>query len=312
MHQTIRTLDKEKHYKVASICRLFGVSRQAYYQHKEPDFEKQVMYCFTLEYVREVRREAPRMGCQKLYVKCKRNFGEQFAMGRDAFYRLLRENGLMLAVKKSRCRTTFGQKTGYTNLAAGFIPLKINQLWVADITYIRIGDGKFCYLSLVTDAYSHKIIGWVLAPRMEFHYTQEALEMAINAAKGPLQGLIHHSDRGFQYNYTAYTDLLRQHKIRISMTQGGNPRENAVAERANGILKQEWLGLHDFKNIEEVRQVLEPAIEFYNTKRPHASIDFLTPEEAEKRTGALKKHWKNYYPVKPDFAQVEETNSQAG
>lgn len=225
---------------------------------------------------------------------CREYFGEMFRMGRDAFYRLLRENGLMLRMDKRRCRTTYGEKTSHENLAKGFVPLSINRLWVADITYIRIRGG-FCFLSLVTDAYSHKIIGRRLAPRLEYRYTREALEMAVGEAAKPLEGLIHHSDRGFQYNYPDYTDILREHGIRVSMTQNGDPRENAVAERVNGILKQEWLNLHDFEDIEHVERVLEPAIRFYNTRRPHASVDFLTPQEAEKRTGLLKKHWKSYY-----------------
>jgi transposase InsO family protein len=162
---------------------------------------------------------------------------------------------------------------------------------VSDITYIRLTEG-FCFLSLITDAYSHKVIGWQLAPGLQYSYTCEALRMAIESARSPLSGLIHHSDRGGQYAHPHYTEALRKVGARVSMTESGDPRDNAVAERMNGILKQEWLHFHEFENIEQVRNVLEPAIEFYNTRRPHASIDFMTPEQAEGQRGVLRNRWK--------------------
>jgi transposase InsO family protein len=255
--------------------------------------EKLAIHEFILQYVKEIRSEAPRIGCEKLFVMCKAYFGELFRMGRDAFYRILQESGLMLRIRKRRTRTTDSSHgyCCYRNLIRGFVPERSNQLWVSDITYIRTLTG-FCYLSLVTDAYSHKIVGWTLAPKMEYHYTQEALQMAIDGTKKPLKGLIHHSDRGFQYAYTFYTDLLHENGMRISMTENGDPLENAVAERVNGILKQEWLHFHSFKNIEHARSILEPAIAFYNTRRPHASINFLTPEQAENQEGVLRNRWK--------------------
>jgi transposase InsO family protein len=255
--------------------------------------EKLAIRVFIIQYVKETRLEAPRLGCEKLYVMCKAYFGELFQMGRDTFYRILQESGLMLRLRKRRTRTTDSNhlETCYTNLIRGLVPERVNQLWVSDITYIRTLSG-FCYLSLVTDAYSHKIVGWTLAPRLEFHYTQEAVQMALEGTKKPLRGLIHHSDRGFQYAYKPYVALLHGKGIRISMTEHGDPLENAVAERVNGILKQEWLHFHNFKNIEHIRAILEPAIKFYNTRRPHASIDFLTPEQAEDQEGVLRNRWK--------------------
>jgi transposase InsO family protein len=198
-----------------------------------------------------------------------------------------------IVLKKRKTRTTDSSHgyARYPNLIRGFLPEEINQLWVSDITYIWTAAG-FCFLSLVTDAYSHKIVGWRLAPTLAYGHTEEALLMAIGNAKSPLEGLIHHSDRGVQYAYPHYTDVLRKEGIRISMTENGDPLENAVAERINGILKQEWLHGHDFGNEAEVLAVLEPAIEFYNTRRPHASIDYLTPEQAESKRGVLINRWK--------------------
>lgn len=272
---------------------MFGISRQAFYQHKEIDFKKLALRKFILRHVREVRREAPRMGCEKLYVMCKEEFKELFCIGRDAFYRILQESDLMLRLRKRKTRTTDSGHPypRYPNLIRGFVPERINRLWVSDITYVRLMEG-FCFLSLITDAYSHKIVGWKLAPTLQYHYTREALEMAIAQAGKPLSGLIHHSDRGGQYAHPNYTEMLRKEGIRVSMTESGDPLDNAVAERINGILKQEWLHFHEFENMEQVRSVLEPAIEFYNTRRPHASIDFLTPEQAQNQQGKLQNRWK--------------------
>ena len=220
-------------------------------------------------------------------------------MGRDAFYNLLRERGLMLRLKKRRTRTTYSDPyaTFYPNLIKGMTVSAPNQVWVSDITYIWTSSG-FCYLFLITDLYSHRITGWVLSDSLKYKNAQDALEQAIEVAGCPLDGLIHHSDRGVQYTSFAYMDLLARHRMQVSRTEHGDPLENAVAERVNGILKQEWLSLYTFQNEDDIRAVLEPAIQFYNTKRPHASNDWLTPEQAYARTGPLKRKWKNYYPMR--------------
>lgn len=277
------------------------MSRQAYYQREDEDYELVVCKRFVLELVKEIRGKASKIGCLKLHLMCKAKFGEQMQMGRDTFYNFLRDNGLMLRRKiRRKIKTTFsghGYRL-YPNLIRGFIPTAINQLWVSDITYIVI-DNKFVYLTLITDAYSHQIIGYCLAPSLHAIYTQQALQMAIAAAteRGEsLEGLIHHSDRGVQYACGGYVEILQQANIRISMTENGDPLENAVAERINGILKTEFLNQHDFMNIEEVEKVLYPSIEFYNNERPHMSIDNLTPLQARSRTGTLTRHWKGYIP----------------
>jgi len=287
------------------LCELFGVSRQAFYQRKEFDFESEQFVLCILEYVREIRKDAPRMGCEKLFFKCECFFREDFQFGRDAFYDLLRESGLMLRIRRRHTRTTdsYHNYYLYPNLIRDFVPTAPNQLWVTDITYIVL-EVKFCYLSLVTDAYSRKIIAWVLAPTLEYKYTQEALQIAINNANTNLEGLIHHSDRGVQYAYDAYINLLKSNGIRISMTEHGDPLENALAERVNGILKQEWLNQYDFQTIDDVRPVLEKIIEYYNNERPHSSINMMTPEQAHHTSGVLKKHWKNKYAKKLESKEL--------
>jgi len=262
---------------------------------------------FVIEYVIEIRQKAPRLGCQKLLEMCKAYFKEKFTLGRDAFYNLLRERGLMLRVKKRKARTTYSDPYApfYPNLIKGFVPQAANQVWVSDITYIWTAKG-FCYLFLITDLYSHRIMGWILSDSLKYKNAEDALKQAIDRAGYPLKGLIHHSDRGVQYTYLAYMDLLKEHGIQVSRTEHGDPLENAVAERVNGILKQEWLSLYTFDNKDEVLKILAPAIDFYNKERPHASNNWLTPEQAYNQKGVLKKKWKNYYPsrnAQPSVAQ---------
>ena len=269
-----------------------------------------VLRGFIIEYVKDIRRLSPRIGCDKLFIMCKGYFGELFTIGRDAFHRILRESGLMLRIKKRRCRTTDSTHSYplYPNLIRHFAPTASNQLWVCDITYVWTMTG-FCYLSLITDAYSHKIIGHTLAPTLAYRYTEEALDKALESTNGNLKNLIHHSDRGFQYAYYSYTNKLKQHHIRISMTENPDPLENAIAERVNGILKQEWLNFHEFTDMEHVQRILEPAIEFYNDRRPHASIDFLTPNQAQERVGVLKNRWKKVKAEKKGFSDEQKTGT---
>ena len=216
-------------------------------------------------------------------------------MGRDAFYNLLRESGLMLRVKRRKARTTYSDPYApfYPNLIKGLIPTAANQVWVSDITYVWTSKG-FCYLFLITDLYSHRIMGWVLSSSMKCKNAEEALNQAVETAGYPLTGLIHHSDRGIQYTCFAYMELLAKNGMQASRTEHGDPLENAVAERVNGILKQEWLSLYSFENEDKIRKVLITAIEFYNKERPHASNNWLTPEQAYKQDKELKRMWKNY------------------
>jgi len=220
-------------------------------------------------------------------------------IGRDAFYRLLEHEGMHLQRPRPRHTTNSNHRFHkYKNLIRGYVPIKANSLWVSDITYIQLADGGCCYLHLVTDAYSHKIVGWCVSPTLEARYTLEALQMAEEeAGEKELCGLIHHSDRGVQYCCNAYVNELERHGILISMTEDYKPTDNGIAERVNGIIKTEKLYRQPlYDNIEAARKGIGDYIEFYNKRRPHMSIGYQTPSEAHKQSGLQERKWKGYMP----------------
>lgn len=171
-----------------------------------------------------------------------------------------------------------------------------HQIYVSDITYIGLQE-NFAYLSLITDAYSRKIVGFYLAEDLSADGCWQALTMAIADASSPI--LIHHSDRGTQYCCMDYVALLTKNNINISMTQSGDPLENALAERVNGILKDELLE-EQYEDFNQARPGVALAVSIYNYQRPHSSIDMLTAAQAHLGKGALKRHWKNYYSCKKE------------
>jgi len=268
--------------KLSGLCRVFGVSRQSYYQREDSYYERLCFRGFVSEYVRGLRKDFPKMGSLKLYEKSKRYFGEKMQMGRDSFIELLREQGLLLKQKRRRrIKTTDSVHSykKYENLIKDFHPASPCRLWVSDITYLPVGE-SFCYLSLITDAYSRKIVGWKLANTLKCIHTEKALREALKEAVREgfqTEGMIHHSDRGIQYAYPDYTDLLKSYKCRISMTQTGDPRDNAIAERVNGILKTEWLNAYEFASLEEAKRVVAKVIDLYNNERPHMGIEMRIP-----------------------------------
>ena len=218
--------------------------------------------------------------------------------GRDAFIEILRKNGLMVHIRRRRRYKTTDSNhhyRKYPNLIKDVVPYRPNQIWVSDITYIETGEGV-CYLSLITDAYSHKIVGWSLGPTLETIYPIEALRMALETIDNETASrLIHHSDRGCQYCSDAYVSELKQHGISISMTQSGDPLENAIAERANGIIKSEWLYKMTIPTRSVCKEELTRIIDFYNTQRPHMSIGWQTPDKVHIQYGEQRRCWKNYY-----------------
>jgi len=278
---------------------LLGYSRQAYYQHKKQIEKESLQYGILIDEVLEIRKTQKRLGCRKLIYKLEPFMAQhQIVIGRDAFFDLLSERNLLVRKRKRRKPiTTFSDHwmRKYPNLIEGFYPTAPNQLWVSDITYIVVGNG-FAYLSLITDAYSRKIVGFYLSKDLSADGCIRALEMALDN-NSILGRLIHHSDRGSQYCCSDYVKILNDNFIKISMTQNGDPRENAIAERVNGILKDELLDKSHLNYREAVRNV-SIAISIYNHQRPHGSIDYLTPIEAHFRSGKLKRRWKNYYSKK--------------
>lgn len=295
---------------VRSCCALLGISKQAYYkrlQHQEKEaLEEEII----LGEVIAIRRELPVLGGRKLFMLITQRLPAALIPGRDAFFRLLAVNGLLIRKQKSfRPITTISwhhfHKFG--NLWKGRIPEAPCQVWAADITYIRMADGRFLYMSLLTDVYSHKIVGWTLSDSLGMEAPVMALKMALEGLPHGHK-LIHHSDRGVQYCSKAYIELLQSHGIQISMTENGDPKENAVAERVNGILKEEWINRENIESLEKGKEVIGRIIEIYNKKRPHLSNDYLTPEQAHQQTGILKRQWKTYYKKKENIYKDEEVS----
>lgn len=255
--------------------------------------------------VAEIRSSDSRIGGLKLHHMLRDIFGRESMPGRDSFFRLLRRKGLMLEPTKGVRTTNSNHRyRTYTNRIKEFVPDAPNQLWVSDITYIRLKD-KVIYLHLVTDAYSHKVIGWCLSEGLYAIHTLHALNQAIEQSNNELfNGLIHHSDRGSQYCSDLYVKTLKEHGIAISMTQDSNPTDNAIAERVNGILKQGCPQINNLETIEQAESAIGTYIDFYNTKRPHMSIGMLTPDQAHTTTGELKRCWKSkVYPPKQPTSQ---------
>ena len=226
--------------------------------------------------VKQIRQMDPGIGYYKLWLMSKRMFLCDWVPGRDAFLQLLRDFQLTQKRPKPRHTTNSNHRYHkYKNLIRGFVPTRPNQLWVSDITYIDLVD-DCCYLHLVTDAYSHKIVGWCLSETLEAEHTLEALRMAISQATADeLKGLIHHSDRGVQYCCNAYTDELKK------------------SERVNGILKTEVIYReHRFKTYQDALERISGFVAFYNDTRPHSSIGMKTPSEAHQEQGPQRIMWK--------------------
>ena len=218
--------------------------------------------------------------------------------GRDAFIEMLRKHGLMVRIKRRRRYKTTDSEHNYRkypNLIKEIVPTRPNQVWASDITYVETSEGV-CYLSLITDLYSHKIVGWSVGPTLETTFPIEALNMAYKEIdEETARYLIHHSDRGCQYCSQAYVSILKRHGTSISMTQSGDPLENAVAERANGILKTEWLYKMTIPTRKACKKELTRIIAFYNEERPHMSIGNQTPSVAHTQYGPQQRMWKNHW-----------------
>ena len=217
-------------------------------------------------------------------------------MGRDNFHKLLKNNNLIIPKKKNYHTTTNSNHhfRKHPNLIENLIIKRPEQVWVSDITYIK-SDNENLYLSLVTDAYSKKIMGYNLANNMRAEESVKALKMAIKNRTSPTLDLIHHSDRGLQYCSNQYVECLAQNNIKISMTQNSDPYENAIAERINGILKSEFDIADGFVNHLKAVKEIKASIKIYNNIRPHMSCKLMTPNKAHKIANFKRKTWKKSY-----------------
>ena len=271
---------------------MLGFTRMGLYK-KQGREQQQIQEAKTvIELVKEIKKDQPRISVRKMQGMLQNDLNKKgIKIGRDALFDLLREFDMLVKTKRYKHYSTDSNHSfkKYPNQIKDVVPTAPNRLWVSDITYIQTANG-FNYLSLVTDAYSRKIVGYCLSDSYSAKGTIEALKMALENNKVKA-GLIHHSDRGIQYCCAEYTSILKKKKAIISMTENGSPYENAMAERVNGILKTELLQ-SKYNHYTEAVKSVDKAIRIYNTKRPHLSIELLTPEKAHKRQGLLKQLWK--------------------
>ena len=282
-------------YSLQSLCRLFGYSRQAFYKQQRLQLIEQSRDGLILQQVFKIRKEQPRCGTRKLLVMLQPFFKTQnIHIGRDPFFYLLAKNKLLVRKRKRSTHTTNSKHFfyRYPNLVAHFTPLHAHELWVADITYIPMKE-RFAYLYLITDAYSRKIVGFHVSDDMRVTSAIVALQKAFDQKPADAM-VIHHSDRGLQYCSTDYVTLLKQHHARISMTQNGDPYENAMAERVNGILKSELIS-ESYLDLKSAMQHIARCITVYNYKRVHSSLNWQIPDKVHTQQGPQIKKWKNYY-----------------
>lgn len=275
-----------KHYSLDNLCAAFGYTRQAWYNHLKRSELEAFQEHIVLQRIKEIRKDLPKTGCIKLYKELNNGFLQVLGitMGRDAVFDLVRENGMLVKSRKRHVATTnsFHRYRIHPDLVQRRHPQRAEEIWVSDITYITTMTG-FTYLSLVTDAYSRKIVGHYLSVDLKASGCIKALNLAVKARLYPEKTLIHHSDRGTQYCCDEYVSSLRQKAIQISMTQSGSPYDNAIAERVNGILKAEFDLYKVFKSHSQASAAVDYAIYKYNNLRLHASCNYQTPENTHRK-----------------------------
>jgi len=264
---------------VSSVTRQMGRSRQSFYKEVKRSLQRNRPDRKLLDFVHPIRQMMPRIGGRKLYYMISNKLVDNsIKIGRDKFFDWLRSQDLLVRPKRNYVHTTQSHHRfwTYSNLTEHLQICKPNQLWVSDITYIRTLEG-FCYLALITDAYSRKIVGYNISDTLELEGCLQALKSALQTASD-LSQLVHHSDRGIQYCSNQYTEILKSNGVQISMAAKGNCYENALAERVNGILKDEFNLDCTFRTKRHAIQTVHESIYIYNRCRPHWSLKLKTPQ----------------------------------
>jgi transposase InsO family protein len=285
-------------------CTLFGIDRQVYYRKIKRRIVKQDKAQLVVNMVLEIRTLMPRIGAKKLYYMLGNDL-KTLKIGRDKFIDILRANHLLILPKRAYHITTNSHHR-FRKYKNQLLDLQINQpeqVWVSDITYIGKRE-KPCYLSLITDAYSKKIVGYNVSDNLNTESSLVALKLAIKQRKKKKMPLIHHSDRGLQYCSNEYQKILTKHEIQPSMTQNSDPYENAVAERINGILKQEFNIDKYNKDLPIMKQIIKETVDIYNEKRPHLSNHMLTPNQMHQQNKLIMKTYKTKNSIKNVFDAV--------
>lgn len=262
---------------ITALCHIFGYSRQAYYKQSKKDTQRQCKEQVILETVHSIRTRQPRVGTRKLQ-RMLAPMGVQ--VGRDFLFDLLARQGLLISRKRIRPHTTMGwhHYHKHPNLIKDLKITAPNQVFVSDITFLPGLSRRFYYLALITDAFSRKIVGYDLSESLTTQASLRALNKALKPLKGDIN-LIHHSDRGLQYCAHAYVNRLNGKRVKISMTEQDHVYENALAERVNGILKQEFLLDRPHASLALAKKQVDEAIYTYNNERLHMSIDWRTPQQ---------------------------------
>jgi transposase InsO family protein len=260
------------------------MSRQNFYKARRSRQRRSVDEQLVKHLVEEERAQQPRLGGLKLHHMLHEELAAKGVhLGRDRFFEVLKNQALLLEPLPKAPRTTNSVHSlpVFTNLVKDLKLSAPNQVWISDITYIRTRE-SFAYLSLITDKYSRKVVGYHLGSTLETQDTLKALKMALSDLPSGAHP-IHHSDRGSQYCSHEYVNELKDHGFQVSMTEVDHCAENAQAERVNGILKQEYVMNHEFRNIKQARRAVDEAVRLYNVRRPHRSLKLLTPEQVHRK-----------------------------
>lgn len=278
---------------------MFGKTRQSYHKRYQHEHCRQLNAAIVLDLVREIRHRQKRVGTRKLIGMLQLPLSQHgIKLGRDKLFDLLASNNMLIRKRKRRRPVTTDSNhpfRKYPNLIRGLDISYANQVWVSDITYLSLSGGRFCYLSLITDVYSRKIVGHCLYPSLKKEGPLLALKKALSTReKSIFYKTIHHSDRGLQYCSRDYISELEQASTSISMTENGDPGENAIAERVNGILKSEFSLDKQFSSYEQACIAVEEAIQIYNQQRLHTSRNYLTPDQVyQQASGSIPSRWKS-------------------
>lgn len=275
----------QKRISLASFCHWIGITKQAYYQAERRAQKKAFETQQVLEWVMHYRYLMPSIGTRKLYYLMQPKLVEQgLKYGRDQLFKILKEHNLLIRPKRKYTKTTDSKHwmKKHPNLLKEYKPTQANEVFVSDITYVESAEGIH-YLSLVTDAYSRQIKGYKLSNDMRAENVVEALHMAMRYVEDRAEIMIHHSDRGTQYCSNLYQKALQEYGITPSMTDGYDCYQNALAERVNGILKQEFLTTR-CQTMKELDHLITESIMIYNCYRPHLSLNMNTPNQMYEQT----------------------------